>query len=67
MSTYSYVIIKGGQTESPLPVFNQTDFGLVTVVPSSPPSPAPTVSDIPEFWGIVPIIESRNKQEEEVL
>ncbi len=48
-------------------MFNQTDFGLVTVVPSSPPSPAPTVSDIPEFWGIVPIIESRNKQEEEVL
>ena len=45
-----------------MPLLNQTDFGLVTVVPSSPPSPAPPVSDIPEFWGIVPIVESRKKQ-----
>ena len=45
-----------------MPLLNQTDFGLVTVVPSSPPPPAPPVSDIPEFWGIVPIVESRKKQ-----
>ena len=48
-----------------MPGLNQTDIGLVTVVPSPPSSLAPTVSDIPEFWGIVPIKESRNKQEEE--
>ena len=51
-------------TDNPLPVFNQTEnFGLVTVVPPQPPAPASTVSDIPEFWGLVPIIETRNKQE----